>query len=197
MALQTEVVQALNQLWQKQREQKEPASIIVPIQWGYLTANNSSNPNDVMYMSHADLPTMSNFDFWDHSAMAHNLWGELAYECIQQTESGAFHLIGEPGLFNIGFRRLVTNYNTSDFAYRIRHHQFTSNENTYNNYEVVTQARANQPVQVFMSSNDRFWVEIDYNAMETNNVTIGPSNALVITRLSRNPYFTSVYEVSD
>lgn len=197
MALQTEVVQALNQLWQKQREQKEPASIIVPIQWGYLTANNSSNPNDVMYMSHADLPTMSNFDFWDHSAMAHNLWGELAYECIEQTESGAFHLIGEPGLFNIGFRRLVTNYNTPNFAYRIRHHQFTSNETRYNNYEVVTQARANQPVQVFLSSNDRFWVEIDYNAMETNNVNIAPSNALVVTRLSRNPYFTSVYEPSD
>lgn len=199
MSLQSEIVDTLNKLWQKQREQKEPASIIVPIQGRNYSINDSSNPYDVMYMSHPDLPAMSNFDFWDHSAMAHNLMGEVAYECAEQQESGAFHLIGEPGLFNIGFRKLSTNVSTQNFAYRIRHNQFTSNDNMYDNYQVVTQARANQPVQLFLSSNDRFWVEIDFNAMpeENGNVYMANSNSLIITRLSRNPYFISVHQYSD
>lgn len=199
MSLQAEVVDVLNKLWRKQQEQKEPASIIVPIQGRYYGAGDSDNPYDVMYMSHPDLPAMSNVEFWDHEAMVHNLRGELAYECINQQASGAFHLIGEPGLFNIGFRRLVTNVNTQDFAYRIRHQQFTSNDNLYNNYEVVTQAKANQPIQLFMSSNDRFWVEIDFNQMtqSNQNVYMANSNALIVTRLSRNPYFTSTFEYSD
>lgn len=199
MSLQAEVVDILNKLWQKQREQKEPSSIIVPIEGRTYSANDSSNPSDVMYMSHPDLPTMSNFDFWDHSAMAHNLMGEVAYECVLQESSAAFHLLGEPGLFNVGFRKLSTNVSTPNFAYRIRHHQFTSNDNMYNNYEVVTQARANQPIQLFLSSNDRFWVEIDFGAMpeENGNVYMADSNSLIITRLSRNPYFKSVHQWSD
>jgi hypothetical protein len=199
MSLQSEIVDTLNKLWQKQREQKEPASIIVPIDGRSYSVNDSENPSDIMYMSHPDLPAMSNFDFWNHSAMAHNLWGELAYECVGQEASGSFHLIGEPGLFNIGFRKLSTNVSTPNFAYRVRHNQFTSNDNMYNNYEVVTQARANQPVQLFLSSNDNFRVEIDFGAMpeENGNVYMANSNSLIITRLSRNPYFTSVHQYSD
>lgn len=154
-------------------------------------------------MDHSNLPPMAETQLYDHTAMTHNLRNEFAYECAAQQESGAFHLIGAPGLFTIGFRRVAATINqwgpyisADDFAYQIRHSQYSSNQWGQWTEEVVTKAKANQPVQVFMSSNDRFFVETDWGNMTQSNTQfwMQSNNQLMITRLSRNPYFVSAHE---
>ena len=204
MSLQPEIAQCLTHLWNSQfRSQQEPASIIVPLQPAHYTNNDVDNQANRIFMDHSNLPPMMETELYDHTAMTHNLMNEFAYECAAQQESGAFHLIGAPGLFNIGFRRVAATtgqygpyISQDDFAVTIRHLQYSSNQYGQWNEEVVTNVKANQPVQLFMSSNDRFFVESDWTNMGQNNTEywMQSNNHLVITRLSRNPYYTSAHE---
>jgi hypothetical protein len=204
MSFQPDVSQALNKLWNSQiRSQREPASIIVPLQPRQYTTNDEDNGANRIFMDHSNLPPMAETELYDHSAMTHNLMNEFAYECYGQQESGAFHLLGAPGLFTVGFRRVAATINqygnyldADEFAYQIRHSQFSSNANGQWTEQVVTKTKANQPVQLFMSSNDRFFVESDWGNMTLSNdhYWMQSNNHLVITRLSRNPYYTSSHE---
>lgn len=204
MSFQPDVSQALNKLWNSQfRSQQEPASIIVPLQARQYTTNDSSNNENRIFADHSNLPPMADTEFYDHSAMTHNLMNEFAYECAAQQESGAFHLIGAPGLFTVGFRRVAAtvnqygNYlNADEFAYQIRHSQYSSNQWGQWTEQVVTKVKANQPVQLFMSSNDRFFIETDWGNMTQSNTNfwMQSNNHLIVTRLSRNPYYASAHE---
>lgn len=202
MSQQPEVAQALTQLWNSQfRSQQEPASIIVPLQARQYTTTDQDNNLNRIFMDHSNLPPMEETEWYDHTAMTHNLMNEFAYECVAQQESGAFHLIGAPGLFNVGFRRIAATENqwgnyisTEDFAYKIRHSQYSSNQWGQWTEEVVTQVKGNQPVQLFMSSNDRFFVETDWGNMSPTEYWMQSNNHLIITRVSRNPYYASAHE---
>ncbi len=145
MSFQPEVAHALNHLWNSQyRSQQEPASIIVPLHARQYTQSNSDNNAQRIFADHSNLPPMADTEFYDHSAMTHNLMNEFAYECMLQQESGAFHLI----------------------------------------------------VQLFMSSNDRFFIETDWDNMTQSNTEywMHSNNHLIVTRLSRNPYYASAHE---
>lgn len=205
MSFQPEVSTSLTMLWKEQFQNPQPGpSTIVPLQMRQYTSNDGDNAANRIFAAHDLLPTASNFDFFDHSAEVHNLRDEFAYECIAQQESGAFHLIGTPGLFNISFRRLGVTINQwgpyiqpDDFGMQIRHVQYTSNQwNSQWSEEVVTKMRPNQSVQLFMSSNDRFFIETDWTNMgqSNGNYWMQSNNSLVITRLSRNPYYVSAHE---
>lgn len=204
MSFRPEVAQALNQLWKNQFNQKEPASIVVPVQARQYTTTDEGNDYNRIFMDHSNLPAMQETELYDHTAMTHNLMNEFAYECVAQQESGAFHLIGSPGLFTINFRRIAAtlnqwgnNYiNANDFAFQIRHSQYSSNQWGQWTEQVITKARPNQSVQLFMSSNDRFFVETDWANMNESNDSywMQSNNQLFITRLSRNPYYKSAHE---
>ncbi len=208
MSFQTEVSHALTHLWNQQFRQKEVASLTVPMQnREYVNSNDESNVTQRIFMSHNELPEMISYNFWDHTANAHNLLDEFAYECVAQEESGAFHLLGSPGLFNISFRRFAVTFNEypnnlippEDFGIQLRHVQYTSNGQGQHTEEVVTKFRPNQSVQIFMSCNDRFFLETDWGNMNqsNDNYWVQGSNQLLITRLSRNPYFKSLHEYID
>jgi hypothetical protein len=204
MSFQPDVSQALNQLWNSQiRSQREPASIIVPLQPRQYTTTDEDNTANRIFMAHSNLPPMEETEFYDHTAMTHNLMNEFAYECAAQQESGSFNLIGAPGLFTVGFRRVAATINqygnyldADEFAYQIKHSQYSSNATGEWTENVVTRTKANQPVQLFMSSNDRFFVETDWGNMTQSNDSywMQSNNHLIITRLSRNPYYTSSHE---
>lgn len=204
MSFQSDVAQSINKLWNSQfRSQQEPASIIVPLQAREYTTADPGNDLNRIFGDHSNLPPMEETEWYDHTAMTHNLMNEFAYECIAQQESGAFHLTGAPGLFSVGFRRVGATINNwgpyisaDDFAYQIRHSQYSSNQWGQWTEEVVTKAKANHPVQLFMSSNDRFFVETDWANMGQSNTQywMHSNNHLIITRLSRNPYYTSAHE---
>ncbi len=204
MSFQPEVAQVLTQLWNSQfRSQQEPASIVVPLQARHYTSNDSENNFNRIFMDHSNLPSMAETELYDHNAMTHNLMNEFAYECVAQQESGAFHLLGAPGLFTVGFRRVAATFNhwgsyisPDDFALQIRHSQYSSNQWGQWTEELITKVKANQPVQLFMSSNDRFFLETDWGNMTQSNTEfwMQSNNHLVITRLSRNPYYASSHE---
>jgi hypothetical protein len=194
MSFPSEIVDNLNLMRRELSKQKEPASLIIPLQ-----AKLYNNGQSVIHMDEGNF-TQSNMEFNQYNADAVNLLNELAYENSNGPTGGAFHLIGSPGLFNVSFRRLAVTHNQyatyipqEQFTYTLTHYQYSSNDRGTWNETVNYDRAANENVQLFLSSNDKFIVKNLYGS-NYEEYYMQSNNSMMITRLSRNPYYVSTHE---
>lgn len=79
-----------------------PTSIICPV----ASATLAAYTNDI-YMDHDRLPPMRPFTIGTETVNGHDLQSEFVYICRYQFAQGTFHLVGESGLFSVGFATLA------------------------------------------------------------------------------------------
>ena len=150
------------------------------------TVPNIDNDYTV-YMDHDRLPTMSNYTFFGSDVMAHQL-NDFAYECMAQTNSGSFHVTTAPGLFSIGAKEWLTPSGPNADVKMTLNIVRAIDNNIYNTHTVITGC---QQAQVFFSPGDMFSVSFDPSLNDSNlqQIELLGSSELLITRLSRNPYY--------
>lgn len=185
MSLQSEIVQVLNQLYSKvYLSQPEPATRIVPV----LQRMVPDNGDNTIYMDHERLPTPSNYTFFGQEVMAHNL-GDVVYECMNQANSGSFHVVGAPGLFSIGAKVWITPYGASDLNITLQVIRTIEGDT----FPAETVIKGSQQAQVFLSPGDMFRFRYDPSLNTDSQMWFSPSTEVLITRLSRNPYYAPEY----
>jgi hypothetical protein len=194
MSFNTDVVHALNVLWRETiLKQKETASIIVPVASQTLS---TSNGNLTILMDYEQLQEATDMTFVmegsNYTVPAHDLRGEFAYESFNMNPyTSVFHLTGDPGLFSIGARDWLTT--DTALMHEIKVVVRVYRETGPFSYETINIIKGSQQLQVFLGSNESFRLEYDSDSQGTNpnEATILSGTELVITRLSRNPYYVA------
>lgn len=182
MSFNPEIVSVINQLYQKvMLSQSEPATLILPVQENTLPNNDDYR----IYLDHPRLPTPLDMTLAGNDVMAHKI-GDFAYECQEQTNSGAFHLLNAAGVFLVGFKEWIAEFGINenvkfDIVIRRNVQGFT--------YEPRIHLAGATQGHIFLNPGDMFWLEyIPENQNDT--VFVGGPTEFLITRLSRNPYYT-------
>lgn len=187
MSFNSEVVQVLNQLYADTfLSQREPATYCVPVMEQIVP--NSNNDNRI-YMDHNRLPEATTYTFFGSDVMAHKL-NDFAYECMAQNNSGSFHLLNAAGLFSVGVKEWNTPFGpNNDVNVTVN---ITRNVEGFS-YTSSTLIKGNQQAQIFLSPGDMFNLSFSPELNTSNNLTefnILGTTEFMITRLSRNPYYT-------
>ena len=188
MSFNVEVAHWLSRLYANTMlTQTEPASYIVPVM--AQTVPNSNNNDQCIYMDHHRLPTPSNYTFFGSNVLAHKL-NDFVYECMAQQNSGCFHLVNAAGLFSIGAKEWITDSGVNNNMITTLNIIRTVDEYQYSTSTLLT---GNQQAQVFMAPGDMFNVSFQPELNTSNNlpsVTIDSATDVLVTRLSRNPYYS-------
>jgi hypothetical protein len=182
MSLIPEIVSVVNEIYQKViLSQKEPATLILPVQENTLPNNDDFR----IYMDHPRLPTPVDMTLAGNDVMAHYV-GDFAYECQEQPNAGAFHLLNAAGNFAIGLKEWLSQ---SDVANEVKLEIVVSRTVDGFNYQSRTLLMGSMQAHVFLNPGDFFW--LNYVQQEENDTAfIGAPTELLITRLSRNPFYT-------
>jgi hypothetical protein len=185
MSILSDVIHKLNKVYQEVFfTQKEPASIIVPLRAQTL-------PTDDNYMIFADtsnLPPLETRQFGESTMEGHDLRGEFFY-VSEDEPTGRFYLTSAPGLFLIGAHDWVNN-GSIDVNIPI-----SLNVSRMNNYQTYSRRIFGfEPAHVFLGSNDNFWITYEPEGEEAVDID---SSELIITRISKNPYYVNSRELGD
>lgn len=151
-----------------------PRSIVVPV----MSTTLSAFTNDI-FMDHNRLPSMEEFRIGENTVNAHNLGNnEFMYVCYNQYAQGTFHLIGEPGLFSLGFSTLVVSPDpVPDMGIDIVRQNSGSYAITLKRFEYRN---------VFLGQGDFFKVFCTLPEGASSQSLDGLMSNFTITRLSRN-----------
>lgn len=153
-----------------------PTSIIVPV----ASATLAEFTNDI-FMDHDRLPPMQPFTIGSETVNGHDLNSEFMYVCMNQYASGTFHLLGESGLFSIGFSTLAINPTTPDFGVDVIHPSLGFSGNTLT-------LKGIEQRSVFLAKGDFFRVFCTLPQGAPNHTLDGMLSNFTITRLSRNEW---------
>jgi hypothetical protein len=181
MSIIPEIVSAVNTIYQKVfLSQSEPATLILPVQENTLPNNQDFR----IYMDHPRLPTPVDMTLAGNEVMAHRI-GDFAYECQIQPNAGAFHLLNAAGNFAIGLKEWISE---SDILNEVKLEIVVSRTVDGFTYQSRTLLMGSTQANVFLYPGDFFW--LNYVPEQQNDTTfIGNRSELLITRLSRNPYY--------
>ncbi len=181
MSFNPAIVSAINDIYQRVvLSQLEPATLILPVQENVL-------PNDDdfrIYLDHPRLLAPTDMTLANNEVMAHKL-GDFAYEGLLQSNSGAFHLLNASGIFLIGLKEWLTESGVNNL---VKMELVVSRNVEGFTYQSVYPLTGGTQTQVFLYTGDMFWLNyVPEN--ENDSVFIGRPTELLITRLSRNPYY--------
>jgi hypothetical protein len=181
MSLIPELVSVVNAIYQKViLSQSEPATLILPVQEKTL-------PNDGdfrIYLDHPRLPTPTDMTLAGNDVMAHTV-GDFAYECQAQPNAGALHLVNAAGNFSIGLKEWLSE---SDILNEVKLEIVVSRNVDGFSYQSRTLLTGSMQANIFLHPGDYFW--LNYVQQENESTFIGNRTELLVTRLSRNPYYT-------
>jgi hypothetical protein len=181
MSIIPEIVSAINDIYQKVvLSQSEPATLILPVQENTLPNNGDFR----IYLDHPRLPTPTDMTLAGNEVMAHTI-GDFAYECQLQQNSGAFHLLNAAGVFLIGLKEWLSDSSVLD---EVKLEIVVSRKVDGFTYQSKTLLIGSMQSHVFLYPGDFFW--LNFVQQNDESVFIGRPTELLITRLSRNPYYT-------
>lgn len=154
-----------------------PASVIVPVASTILSAFT----NDI-FMDHNRLPTMQSYTFDSQTVNGHDL-GDFVYICYNQYAQGTFQLVGDSGLFTLGFADLVVTPNIPDMTLQVVRpaKDFSTSTFTLKPYEQRS---------VFMTKGDYFRIFCTLPEDTDAHTLDGFSSNFAITRVSKNTNYT-------
>jgi hypothetical protein len=187
MSFPSDVVNALTSLWQRSLVDNQRPSFLLP-----LEAKTISPEDNVTLTLDSNMFNESNmitYNLLGQDIPLYNTQTGFGYDVSETT--GAFFLLGEPGLFDFGFNRMsVTDSNdnflppdliTSTLLY------FDMNEDI-GGYPTPYNMTGTQHAQVYMNSNSAIIFAPNFYSNNIDTYKITPSNQLVISRLTRNSY---------
>jgi hypothetical protein len=156
-----------------------PSSIVVPVMSTTLSAFTNN-----IFMDHPRLPPMQEFTIGDTTVNAHSLGNdEFMYVCYNQFAQGAFHLIGAPGLFSLGFSSLAVSPGpVPDMIVDVIRSDMSSS------FSMIL--RPYEHRNVFLGQGDSFRVLCTLPEDAESQALDGLQSRFVITRISRNPDYT-------
>lgn len=186
MSFNPEVVSIINHLYQKVFfSQGEPATVILPVLENTLPNNNDYR----IYMDNNRLPTPTNMTLAGNEVTAHRV-GDFAYEGMEQSNAGSFHLLNAAGVFNVGLKEWLGPYGVVD---DVKFDVVVTRTVDGFTYDSHTHLTGSSQAQIFLNPGDRFKLQFVQNDNET--VFIGRPTEFLITRLSRNPYYTPQFPI--
>jgi hypothetical protein len=153
-----------------------PASIIVPVASTTLAEYTNS-----ILMDHDRLPTMQPFTFGSETVNGHDLNGEFVYVCGNQFAAGTFQVVGDSGLFSLGFATLAVTPSIPDMGVDVFHPDGSSFTFTLKPFEQRS---------VFLAKGDYFRVFCTLPEEAESHTLDGLLSNFVITRLSKNVDYT-------
>lgn len=157
-------------------ENQSPSSIVCPV----ASATLAAYTNDI-YMDHDRLPPMKSFTFGSETVNGHDLNGDFVYICRYQYGQGTFHLIGDSGLFTIGFATLAVTPEVPEIGVEVTRPDWSTYTFTLNNCEQRS---------VFLAKGDFFRMFCTLPADAENHQLNGTMSNFIITRVSKNTKYT-------
>lgn len=177
---------------QEQRD-TQPIAIAVPIAEAEVP-NGVDGGDTVIYMDHPKLPPPHEFVFFDGSdpVQAHDLGVGLAYECFQQQNSGAFHLIGPPAVYSLGMLlppSVLDSIGAEDAEVALYIYRVDSDGGEPDIQRIAVKGAAHA---VFLMTKDDFFVlrfepPPDADDPDAVSMDIPPDQFVILTRLAHLP----------
>lgn len=152
------------------------SSIIVPVASATLSAYTNS-----IYMDHDRLPPMQPFTIGTETVNAHDLNSEFMYICMSQFSEGSFYLVGDSGLFSLGFSTLAITPSTPAIIVDVIRPDFTTYSFTINGCEQRS---------VFLAKGDSFRMLCTLPEETETHTLNGLMSNFTITRTSKNAGYT-------
>lgn len=151
-------------------------SIVCPV----ASATLSEFTNDI-FMDHDRLPPMSTFTIaGDQTVNGHDLAGELVYICAAQFGAGSFYLVGESGLFTVGFASLVVSPEVPDIVLSVTRPDFSG-------YSIVL--KGCEQKSIFLAKGDAFRMQCTLPQGAPAHALDGALSNFTVTRVSTNAGF--------
>lgn len=148
------------------------ASIVCPV----ASTTLSAYTNDI-YMDHDRLPLMQSFTIGSETVNGHDLNSEFVYICRYQYAQGTFHLVGDAGLFSLGFSTLAITPSIPAFGLEVVRKDWSSYTTTLTGCEQKS---------LFLGKGDFFRLLCTLPE-DTETLTLdGLMSNFTITRLSKN-----------
>ncbi len=179
-------------------------SIIVPVAEQTLDASELGVSSTIL-MDHPRLPPMQEFNlgYGLLPFMGHDFQGEFVYECTAQHNSGAFHLIGAPGLFSVGAVRWTTSHSLSDtdigYSIQVTHFDKDFQGDYTQTVGKVKDLKGVEQAAFYLNTGDFFMLKLEPHMNQhrwgSGDYTLLGYSEVSLTRLSRNPDYTrAVYD---
>lgn len=153
-----------------------PASIVCPV----ATATLSEYTNAIL-MDHDRLPPMQEVTIGPagapHTVNGHALASEFVYICAAQYGAGSFYLLGESGLFSVGFASLAITPEVPPITLVVTRPDFSS-------YSIALDGC--EHASIFLTKGDAFNLYCTLAQGAPDHELYGLASRFTITRLSKN-----------
>jgi hypothetical protein len=203
MSVIPEIVHTLNNLQSRISSVMDTSTAVMLVSETELLSSGSNE--QLIHMNPYLLPPIQEYTMFPSSSnertfMGHRINNDFIYEPTHSSNVGIrseFHLIGDPGMFLVGPRLYITNQNLYPTFKTVIDLTVSANGTDLGEFPIILQG--NQKEHIFLCQGDNFRVRYDpnMNLDITGSLQIFAFSEFTITRISRNPDYTSPFVYLD